>query len=200
MLDKTASSKPNISKSCRKEQRSCAKSTFFACFSKIPGVLILFDRQVKSQEIPEYLITRSKEQNQHSVEKDHNFFIVRQNSNPVQTWDVSPYAITVIKWSPNKKYFAVGDEMGYIRVFDFKEGKQTHIFKTFFGAINCLDWSNDSLYFVSGGQDDIVALWSIKNNCLVAIGEGHESWISDVCFEKSMMPNGVYRFISTSRD
>lgn len=52
-------------------------------------------------------------------------------------------------------------------------------------AINSL--SSDGKYILTGGEDDLVQVWSTEERKIVACGEGHNSWVSLSC---SQMSNG----------
>ena len=38
--------------------------------------------------------------------------------------------------------------------------------------------SVDGKYVLTGGEDDLVQVWSIEDRKVVAWGEGHNSWVS----------------------
>lgn len=38
--------------------------------------------------------------------------------------------------------------------------------------------SMDGKYILTGGEDDLVQVWSMENRKVVAWGEGHNSWVS----------------------
>lgn len=38
--------------------------------------------------------------------------------------------------------------------------------------------SGDSKYILTGGEDDLVQVWSMEDRKVVAWGEGHNSWVS----------------------
>lgn len=43
------------------------------------------------------------------------------------------------------------------------------------GMIDC---SMDGKYILTGGEDDLVQVWSMEDRKVVAWGEGHNSWVS----------------------
>lgn len=55
-------------------------------------------------------------------------------------------------------------------------------FKSYFGGILCLAWSPDAKLIASGGEDDILTIYSVSENRVVCRGQGHKSWISQVNF------------------
>ena len=38
-------------------------------------------------------------------------------------------------------------------------------------------FSMDSKYVLTGGEDDLVQVWSMEDRAVVAWGEGHNSWV-----------------------
>ena len=47
-------------------------------------------------------------------------------------------------------------------------------------------WSPDGKYAVTGGEDDLVTVWSFEQRRVVARGEGHKSYINAVAFDPYM--------------
>lgn len=54
--------------------------------------------------------------------------------------------------------------------------------KSYFGGLSCLSWSPDSKYIVTGGEDDLVTVYSVFEKRIVCRGQGHKSWVSQVGF------------------
>ena len=50
----------------------------------------------------------------------------------------------------------------------------------------CVCWSPDGKYAVTGGEDDLVTVWSFEQKRVVARGEGHKSYINAVAFDPFM--------------
>ena len=44
----------------------------------------------------------------------------------------------------------------------------------------CVAWSRDGRYVLSGGEDDLVSVWSVEQRAVVARGQGHQSWVNAV--------------------
>ena len=61
-------------------------------------------------------------------------------------------------------------------------------------------WSPDGRYIVTGGQDDLVSIWSFADRRLVARCEGHHSWVSSVAFDPWRCDDRTYRFGSVGYD
>ncbi len=41
-------------------------------------------------------------------------------------------------------------------------------------------WSPDGKYLATGGEDDLVCVWSVLEHCILARGPGHRSWVTEV--------------------
>ncbi|KAL3327798.1 hypothetical protein AABB24_035456 [Solanum stoloniferum] len=80
--------------------------------------------------------------------------------------------------------------------------------KSYYGALLCCAWSMDGKYILTGGEDDLVQVWSMEERKVVAWGEGHNSWVSGVAFDSywsapnsdATDENVVYRFGSVGQD
>jgi WD40 repeat protein len=65
----------------------------------------------------------------------------------------------------------------------------------------------DGKYILTGGEDDLVQVWSMEDRKVVAWGEGHNSWVSGVAFDSNWSsPNSdgsgehvMYRFGSVGQ-
>ena len=55
----------------------------------------------------------------------------------------------------------------------------------YFGAVLTCAWSHDKRYLISGGQDDLIAVWDVTRRSLVSRGVGHSSWITSAAFTTS---------------
>ncbi|CAM9113694.1 unnamed protein product [Bubo scandiacus] len=55
--------------------------------------------------------------------------------------------------------------------------------KSYFGGLLCVCWSPDGRYVVTGGEDDLVTVWSFAEGRVVARGHGHKSWVNAVAFD-----------------
>ncbi|CAH2041046.1 unnamed protein product [Thlaspi arvense] len=71
-----------------------------------------------------------------------------------------------------------------------------------------LMFRGDGKYILTGGEDDLVQVWSMEDRKIVAWGEGHNSWVSGVAFDPYWSPptsedteeNAMYRFGSVGQD
>jgi WD40 repeat protein len=49
-------------------------------------------------------------------------------------------------------------------------------------------YSSDGKYLLTGGEDDLVQVWSMDDRKIVAWGEGHNSWVQLNLPKKLSMP------------
>eukprot|EP00697_Spironema_sp_BW2_P008848 gnl/Spiro4/23574_TR11651_c0_g1_i1.p1 gnl/Spiro4/23574_TR11651_c0_g1~~gnl/Spiro4/23574_TR11651_c0_g1_i1.p1 ORF type:complete len:507 (+),score=91.42 gnl/Spiro4/23574_TR11651_c0_g1_i1:63-1583(+) len=133
-------------------------------------------------------------------------FVDQVTDNPQSRWLLSDGAILALSTSPCGDYLATVGRDGWLRVLDVSTHRLLVSYKSYFGALLCVCWSNDSKYILTGGQDDLVALWRSPIRAgtpqLVARCEGHHSWVSAVAFDHSRCSeeSGVYRFGSVGQD
>lgn len=55
--------------------------------------------------------------------------------------------------------------------------------RSYFGGLLCVCWSPDSRLIATGGEDDLVTVWSFVDKRVIAKGRGHKSWVSVVAFD-----------------
>lgn len=61
-------------------------------------------------------------------------------------------------------------------------------------------WSPDGKYVLTGGQDDLVSIWSMTESMIVARCQGHQSWVTAVAFDPWRCDDRNYRFGSVGED
>ena len=64
----------------------------------------------------------------------------------------------------------------------------------------CVCWSPDGQYVLTGGQDDLVSIWSLAERRIVARCPGHHSWVTAVAFDPWRCDDRSYRFGSVGED
>jgi len=164
----------------------------------------------------------------HSLRQPELFSIWRNPqgaTNPLTKWQLCTEPVYDLQFSPNGQYVAVACGDGFARVistekryhypaprsstgdagpvqqgFSVELGKATVTFQSYFGAIRCLDWSPDGEYLLTGGEDDLVSVWSMTRLTLAVRGKGHHSWVSSVAFDPWRCQDGTYRFGSVGQD
>lgn len=70
-----------------------------------------------------------------------------------------------------------------MRLIDYVTLEKKGSMKSYFGGLLCCCWSPDGRYIVTGGEDDLVTVWSFYGRFVVARGHGHRSWLSYVAFD-----------------
>jgi WD40 repeat protein len=71
---------------------------------------------------------------------------------------------------------------------------------SYYGGMICVCWSPDGRYIVTGGQDDLVSIWSLEDRMLVARCQGHNSWVTAVQFDPWRCDERNYRIGSVGED
>jgi hypothetical protein len=61
-------------------------------------------------------------------------------------------------------------------------------------------WSPDGMYVLTGGQDDLLSIWSLPDRQIVARCQGHDSWVTAVAFDPWRCDDRNYRFGSVGDD
>ncbi|KAF2098270.1 WD40 repeat-like protein [Rhizodiscina lignyota] len=123
-----------------------------------------------------------------------------QKTNPVAFWKVSNSKINSFAFSPDARHLAVVSEDGSLRIIDFLSEKILDLYTSYYGGMLSVCWSPDGRYFVTGGQDDLVSIWSLADSALVARCQGHNSWVTHVAFDPWRCDERNYRFGSVGED
>lgn len=123
-----------------------------------------------------------------------------QKSNPVSVWKLSNQKINAVAFSPDGRHLAAVAEDGTLTIMDYLAERVLDVHRSYFGAMLTVTWSPDSRYVLTGGQDDLVSIWSVADQALVARCVGHESWVRDVKFDPWRCDERTYRFGSVGED
>ncbi|KAK4997987.1 hypothetical protein LTR66_002709 [Elasticomyces elasticus] len=128
-----------------------------------------------------------------------------QKTNPVAVWQVSNQRINACAISPDGRHLAVVSEDGSLRIIDFLREQLVSLHSSYYGALLCCTFSPDGRYVLTGGQDDLVSIWSVGDSNgaergLVARCQGHHSWVTDVKFDAWRCDERTYRFGSVGED
>lgn len=91
--------------------------------------------------------------------------------------------MTSIEFSLDRQTVVVTSADGYLRFLNLATEVLTDIFPSYFGGFLCCAFSPDGKYLATGGEDDLVSIWSIKRRTLIARGHGHRSWVRQVAFD-----------------
>ncbi|NXR46619.1 DMWD protein, partial [Hippolais icterina] len=138
--------------------------------------------------------------------------------NPVLKWAVGTGPLNEFAFSPDGRWLACVSQDGALRVFHFSSMLLQGMMRSYFGGLLCVCWSPDGRYVVTGGEDDLVTVWSFAEGRVVARGHGHKSWVNAVAFDpftsssssssggdggqsdSSDPPSVTYRFGSAGQD
>ncbi|KAI8366421.1 WD40-repeat-containing domain protein [Choanephora cucurbitarum] len=172
------------------------------------GMIMVFDKDkedeffIDGQPKPGY--QRSAEQ---SNEKDLYVFKVSKplpkvslKHNPVSCWKLSDKPLTAFAFSPDCQHVAVVGLDGLLRIINFVHETMHDVFESYYGGLNCVAWSPDGRYIITGGQDDLVTIWAFREQRIIARCQGHKSWVSSVAFDPWRCDEKVYRFASVGED
>lgn len=107
----------------------------------------------------------------------------KSTRNPLYRWVVGYGALNEFSFSPCSKYLATVSQDGFLRIFNYDTMDLVGVVRSFFGGLLCVCWSPDGKYVVTGGEDDLVTVWSFHEKRVVARGLGHKSWVSVVAFD-----------------
>ncbi|KAL9128521.1 MAG: hypothetical protein Q9217_002817 [Psora testacea] len=123
-----------------------------------------------------------------------------QKSNPVASWRISNHCITAFAFSPDSRHLAVVSEDGSLRIINYLKEQLIDLYPSYYGAFICVCWSPDGKYVLTGGQDDLVSIWSLHERRIVARCQGHHSWVTAVAFDPWRCDGRNYRFGSVGED
>ena len=98
-------------------------------------------------------------------------------------WSIGHGAINRFAFSPDLDHIAVASQDGFMRIYHFKLQEFHSRMRSYFGGITCVCWSPDSCYVVTGGEDDLITVWSFHHRRVVARGMGHQSYVAAVAFD-----------------
>ncbi|KAJ7112454.1 catabolite repression protein creC [Mycena crocata] len=126
--------------------------------------------------------------------------IDKMAKNPVSHWRVARRAVVDFVFSPDVKYVAAISEDGCLRVIDALAEQLVDCYASYFGALTSVAWSPDGRFIVTGGQDDLLTIFSPWEQRVVARCQGHSSFVSAVAFDDLRCDGRTYRFGSVGED
>ncbi|KAI0219273.1 hypothetical protein L0F63_001299 [Massospora cicadina] len=163
--------------------------------SHLDGSLILYDKDKDDQAFTP------------AIPPPNSLFYVtrppaKANSkhNPQAHWQVSTKSISAFAFSPDFQLVAATSLDGGLRIIDFSEEILLDVYSSYFGGLTCVCWSPDHKYILTGGQDDLVTIWSKQEHQIVARCQGHKSWVTGVAFDPWRCDEANYRFGSVGDD
>ncbi|KAI7869464.1 WD40-repeat-containing domain protein, partial [Spinellus fusiger] len=171
-----------------------SENLFMAAFQD--GSIMLFDKEKED----DYFISEKSQKSDIScgfpVTKPGH----KSKFNPVSHWKVSNQSLSTFSFSPDCQHVAVVGLDGLLRVINFVQERLYDIYTSFYGGLTCVTWSPDGKYILAGGQDDLVTLWAVREQRIIARCQGHHSWVTGVAFDPWRCDEKVYRFASVGED
>ncbi|KAL5001549.1 hypothetical protein BDV10DRAFT_182448 [Aspergillus recurvatus] len=167
------------------------------------GQLVVYDKEKEDAlfipELPEQS-TESVKPSPWSLQVLKSVNSKNQKTNPVAVWRLANQKITQFAFSPDHRHLAIVLEDGTLRLMDYLQEEVLDVFRSYYGGFTCVCWSPDGKYIVTGGQDDLVTIWSLPERKIVARCQGHDSWVSAVAFDPWRCDERTYRIGSVGDD
>lgn len=110
----------------------------------------------------------------------------KSRNKEILKWELRCGVIHEFVFSPDCKHLAIVSQDGFLRVFDYNSQDLVAAMRSYFGGLTCVCWSPDGRYIVTGGEDDLITVWSLSLQRVIARGEGHKSWVTMVSFDPYM--------------
>ncbi|KAL8729038.1 MAG: hypothetical protein Q9181_005138 [Wetmoreana brouardii] len=170
------------------------------------GTLIVYDKErddaafVPEDSSPLLNFARGSDMDPRPLHVKKSVNSRNQKSNPVASWKISNHRINDFAFAPDSRHLAVVTEDGYLHIIDYLNEQLNDIYSSYYGGFLCVCWSPDGKYILTGGQDDLVSIWSLVERRLVARCPGHNSWVSCVAFDPWRCDDRNYRFGSVGED
>lgn len=105
------------------------------------------------------------------------------SSTSINNLNNESFSLNEFAFSPCYKYLACVSQDGFLRVYCYETMEQIGRARSYYGGLSCVCWSPDGKYVVTGGEDDLITVWSFIERRVVARGMGHKSWVSVVSFD-----------------
>ncbi|KAK3678595.1 hypothetical protein LTR78_001893 [Recurvomyces mirabilis] len=169
------------------------------------GTLVVYDKEKEDAEF----VPEDASPGDNGSENGHpkNKFQVKksvqsknQKTNPVAAYSVSNMKINQTAFSPDGSLLAIVCDDGCLTILDYINERVLDVYRSYYGGLLCVTWSPDGRYVLTGGQDDLVSIWSLADQALVARCVGHDSWVTDVQFDPWRCDERNYRFGSVGED
>jgi WD40 repeat protein len=120
--------------------------------------------------------------------------------NPLSYWELTNSTATALDFSHDGRILAITTMQGHLALLLWEKEVLTDVFTSYYGGLTCLAFSPDSRYLLSGGQDDMVSIFSIPERRLIGRGVGHHSWVTGLAFDPVISTDRAYRFGSVGDD
>uniref|UniRef100_D9N129-2 Isoform a of WD repeat-containing protein 20 homolog n=1 Tax=Caenorhabditis elegans TaxID=6239 RepID=D9N129-2 len=104
--------------------------------------------------------------------------------NPVTRWQIGEGSIHQFSFSGSDgKMMATVSHDGFLRIFNYHAQELLAVMKSYFGGLLTLSWSPDAKLIATGGEDDLLTVYSVAEKRVVCRGQAHKSWVSQVKFD-----------------
>ncbi|KTW25754.1 hypothetical protein T552_03367 [Pneumocystis carinii B80] len=123
-----------------------------------------------------------------------------QRHNPISYWQFYKHSPTSLAFSPVSCHIAVVFSNGTLKLIDYKNEKHIDTYNSWYGGLICVSWSPNGQYILTGGEDDLVTVWSFLDRKIVYRCQGHQSWVTGVSFDPWRCNKNHYRFGSVGED
>ncbi|KAL3476187.1 hypothetical protein BJX99DRAFT_247035 [Aspergillus californicus] len=167
------------------------------------GQMVIYDKEKEdalfTPELPEQS-TESVKPSNRSLQILKSINSKNQRTNPVAVWKLANQKIPQFAFSPDQRHLAIVLEDGSLRLMDYLQEMILDVFRSYYGGFTCICWSPDGKYIVTGGQDDLVTIWSLPERKIIARCQGHDSWVSAVAFDPWRCDERTYRIGSVGDD
>ncbi|EMR08218.1 hypothetical protein PNEG_03387 [Pneumocystis murina B123] len=182
------------------------------CIKWIPGTEDLFMAAHNDGSLIIYNKEKEKcffVQNESFIEKSdsYEFKVLKslsdtenQRYNPISYWQLYKHSPTSLSFSPVSCHVAVAFSNGTLKLIDYKNEKHIDTYHSWYGGLICVCWSPDGQYILTGGEDDLVTIWSFLDRRIVYRCQGHQSWVTGVAFDPWRCNKNHYRFGSVGED
>ncbi|KAI5817836.1 WD40-repeat-containing domain protein [Pyronema omphalodes] len=169
------------------------------------GSLLIYDRRKKPSKLDYNEFTLENRSSHLAIIKSVKSS--DQKTNPVAAWkSLGSGHINALKFSPDGRLLAYVDkvgEIGRLQVLKFHEEKLLWSQFSYYEQFNCICWSPDGRYIITGGGDGLITIWT-HDGKLVARGEGHYGPVTDISFDlwrcKDLDSTTDFRYIFGSVD
>jgi WD40 repeat protein len=170
------------------------------------GTLVVYDKEKEDAAFtPEEAglangTTNGTSERDPGIQVNKSVHSKNQKTNPVSFWKISNQKINAFAFSPDSRHLAVVSEDGSLKIIDYLNERLLDLFPSYYGGLLSVCWSLDGKYVLTGGQDDLVSIWSVADSTLVARCQGHDSWVTSVAFDPWRCDDKNYRFGSVGED
>jgi len=116
-----------------------------------------------------------------------------QSAQRVSQFAAQTYGVSLLAWSPDERYLAVGGSNSMVHVYSYPAWQVVTVYQGHTDSITALAWSPDGKTMASGSQDTTVRLWEPLSGHTDLVYTGHSARIGSL----SWAPDNT-RLVSTA--